>query len=48
MDTKNSLRTFLTIQLLFLCESQLVSTETAATTMSCRPSKLLKVTADRM
>ena len=47
MDTKNSLRTFLTIQLLFLCENQLVSTETEATTMSRRPSKLLKVTTER-
>ena len=41
MDAKYSLRVLFTIQLLFLCGSQLVSTETTAPPTTCRQSKAL-------
>ena len=40
MDTKYSLRALFTLELLFLCERQLVSTEITAPTI-CRQSKTL-------
>ena len=41
MDTKYSLRALFTIQLLLLCESQLMSTETTAPPTTYRQSKIL-------